>query len=244
MSKKISVMVMMLALTGCQALSELGQAPKMSDIENPTKRESYKPVDMPTPAALSPSTINRNSLWRSGSRGFFKDQRAFQVGDILTVNVSVKDTAVMSNKTNRTRGADNDSTSIKALAGFEKYINKFLPGAGTAANLLDLSSSSATSGQGSINRNETVNMTIAAVVTQVLPNDNLVIDGTQEIRVNHELRQLSVSGIVRKVDITPSNTINSNQIAELRVSYGGRGVISTVQNPKIGQDLIEILSPF
>lgn len=244
MSKNLIIPMLVLSLCSCQSLSELGKAPKMSEIENPTKKVDYKPIDMPSPDPVAAIGSGRNSLWRSGSRGFFKDQRAFQVGDILTVNVAVKDAAVMSNKTKRERGDDSDNTSVNSLGGFEKYLNKALPGGGSVSNLFDISSSSKSSGQGSINRNETVNLTVAAIVTQVLPNDNLVINGTQEIRVNHELRNLTVSGIIRKSDITPSNTISSSQIAELRVSYGGRGVISTVQNPKVGQELIEILSPF
>ncbi|OPZ78449.1 MAG: Flagellar L-ring protein precursor [Alphaproteobacteria bacterium ADurb.Bin438] len=244
MLKYLKFGMLVLSLTACQALKDLGKAPEMSKIENPLAKEEYQKVEMPLPEPQSQPVINKNSLWRAGSRGFFKDQRAFQVGDILTVNVEIKDAAVFSNKTSRQRGSDTGKTSINSLAGLEKYIDKALPGTGTAANLLDFSSASKASGQGSINRNEQINLTVAAIVTQVLPNENLVIVGTQEVRVNHELRNLTVSGVIRKSDITPKNTINSSQIAELRVSYGGRGVISTVQNPKVGQELVEILSPF
>ncbi|MCQ2915078.1 MAG: flagellar basal body L-ring protein FlgH [Alphaproteobacteria bacterium] len=238
--------LMTISTSGCSyfsRLKEIGKEPEHSKIENPTKAKDYKPVDMPMPDP-QPAFQNTNSLWRPGSRGFFKDQRASQVGDILTVHVVVADKALLENKTERTRGNDKSSTSVNNLMGLEKYTNKVLPSAAAATSLLNLNSSSETTGDGSIDRNEKIDVTMAAIVTQVLPNGNLVIQGKQEVRVNYEMRQLNMTGIIRREDISVLNTIKSEKIAELRVSYGGKGTISDLQQPKIGQQIVDIINPF
>ena len=95
-----------------------------------------------------------------------------------------------------------------------------------------------------MNRSEKVSLTIAAVVTDVLANGNLVIQGRQEVRTNREVRELTVAGIVRPEDISSANTIAHTQIAEARISYGGRGDISRVQSTPAAQSLVERFSPF
>jgi flagellar L-ring protein precursor FlgH len=234
------------SLTACGSLtrlSEIGQEPALSGIDNPTQKKGYKQVSMPmpTPPKVRP---NMNSLWRPGARGFFKDQRASRVGDILTVHVNINDDALLENASEQKRGDDNDSLGVNALGGMENYFNKVLPESVDPTNLVDIESSRENSGEGKIDRKEEINLTLAAVVTQILPNGNLVISGTQEARVNYELRQLQLSGIVRKEDISSRNTIESNQIAELRVAYGGRGTISDVQQARYGRQLLDIIMPF
>ena len=224
-------------------LADVGKAPELSKIENPTKEKGYTPIDMPMPEPQV-SYPNANSLWRPGSKGFFKDQRASQVGDILTVQVVLSDKALMKNKSEQKRGDDSDKVGIGALAGLEKYAGKILPGGADVSNLLDITSSRDITGDGSIDRNEKIDVTMAAVVTQVLPNGNLVISGKQEVRVNYELRQLLMTGIIRREDISTLNTIKSEKIAELRVAYGGKGTISDVQQPRIGRQVLDIISPF
>jgi flagellar L-ring protein FlgH len=234
-----------LALTGCNALSRLsdvGAEPKLASIKNPTTQPDYQPVTMPMPAPVRPLK-SPNSLWRSGSRAFFKDLRASQVGDILTVVINVDDQAEIENETNRTRTTD-ENGSAPALFGYEAALGAVLPEAAVAAALLDVDSATTHTGTGSIERDEAIAVQVAAVVTQVLPNGNLVLHGRQEIRVNYEVREVQIVGVIRPEDITNDNNITHEKIAELRVSYGGRGHISDFQQPRYGTQIIDIIYPF
>ena len=238
------MLLMATSLSGCgiwNRLTSIGELPPISPIENPTEAKGYEPVSMPMPQQVQTQPM-ANSLWKPGSSGFFKDQRASKVGDIITVKISAKDNALMENETEQNRDGNKDSVGIKAFAGYESYAKDYLPVDPT--NLIDITSNREISGDGKIDRQEKINMTLAAIVTQVLPNGNLVIEGSQEIRVNYELRQMTVRGIIRRADIQSDNTIESSKIAEMRVSYGGKGVISDVQQPRYGRQLIDILSPF
>lgn len=233
-------------LTGCNTWSRLttiGKEPELAPIENPVEQPNYQPVSMPMPQPVA-QTSSPNSLWKKGSSGFFKDLRASKVGDIITVNISAKDAATMKNKTEQLRDTNSDTVNVASFFGYESYAKDYLPDAVDASNLVNVTSDHDVTGEGKIDRSENINMTMAGIVTQVLPNGNLVIEGSQEIRVNYELRQLTVRGIIRRADITSDNTIDSSKIAELRVSYGGKGVISDVQEPRYGRQLIDILSPF
>ena len=239
-------LLLSISLSGCgtwDRLTNVGKLPEMSPIENPTETQNYAPVSMPMPQQAE-AKPGANSLWVPGSSGFFKDMRASKVGDILTVIVSTKDNALLDNSTEQNRDDNKDSVGISAFAGYESYAKDYLPDAVDPTNLIDVTSNREISSDGKIDRQEKINVTLAAVVTQVLPNGNLVIEGTQEIRVNYELRQLMVRGVIRRADIRSDNTIESDKIAELRVSYGGKGVISDVQQPRYGRQVIDILSPF
>lgn len=233
-----------LLVSGCSyadRIAEIGQAPALSAIENPTSHPGYKPVRMPMPAPAYASHMP-NSLWRSGSRAFFKDQRANQVGDILTINVSFTDRAKLDNKTSRSRSSS-EGMDVAALLGLESSLFN-LPDAAASSARVELGGNGSAEGEGSVDRTESLDTTVAAVVTQVLPNGNLVVEGRQEVRVNFEIRELVVAGIVRPEDITNDNTIDSSKIAEARIAYGGRGQIMDVQQPRYGQQLIDILLPF
>ncbi len=234
-----------LTLSACNALtrlSEVGQEPKLAPIENPAVLHGNQPVAMPMPP---PMVVERqpNSLWRPGSRAFLKDQRASEVGDILTVVINIEDDASITASTNRTRTAGEDS-SMTSLLGYEGSLAAILPEAVDPLNLIDLDSNSSSTGAGSVARDETINLRIAALVTQVLPNGNLVIAGRQEVRVNYEIRQLQIAGLIRPEDITSANVINYDQVAEARISYGGRGQVSDVQQPRYGQQIYDVLWPF
>lgn len=243
--KTATLMVAVASLSACNALtrlSEVGSGPEVSAIQNPTQKANYQPVSMPMPQPVAPPA-NANSLWRPGSRAFFKDQRAKDVGDILTVAVSINDSA--SFETNLTRKRDSEETSgITGLLGFENSLNKVLPDAVNPASLVGTTGASTNSNSGKTGRTESMTVNMAAVITQVLPNGNLVISGKQEIRVNYELRELSVQGIIRPEDISSSNSVTYEKIAEARIHYGGRGVASDVTQPRYGQQLLDVILPF
>ena len=232
-----------LLLTGCAAadrLAQVGRQPALTAIENPTTQPGYKPVQMPMPEPETP-IYNPNSLWRTGSRAFFKDQRARRVGDILTVIVKITDQAKIKNSTERSRSTGEGLTASGALGN---EFMKIVPGGSDASAVVGLDGSSSSKGAGSVKRSEELVTNIAAVVTQVLPNGNLVIEGRQEVRVNFEIRELIVAGIVRPEDIAADNTIDSAKIAQARIAYGGRGQITDVQQPRYGQQVLDILLPF
>ncbi|MCX7318688.1 MAG: flagellar basal body L-ring protein FlgH [Hyphomicrobiales bacterium] len=230
-------------LGGCSSidrLSSIGERPALTAIENPTTQPGYKPVQMPMP---KPEVVsyNANSLWRNGSRAFFKDQRARQIGDILTITVNFTDKANIANQTQRSRTSKEDS-GITDFAG-----SKLLSGSAASVlpgRILSTDSASSSDGKGSVARQEALQTNVAAVVTQLLPNGNLVVEGKQEIRVNYEIRELIVAGIVRPEDIQSDNTIDSSKIAQARIAYGGRGQISDVQQPRYGQQVMDVLLPF
>jgi len=176
-------------LTNCAALDrikQLGEPVTLTPIDNPTAKPGYKPVQMPMPNP-QPAVYNPNSLWRNGSRAFFNDQRAHQVGDILTVKVNINDTAAFNDQTQLTRTSTED-TEISNFIGantIKGAAQAVLPG-----SVLTASGNSQMNGQGVINRTDQLVTNIAAVVTQLLPNGNMVIEGKQEIRLNNEVREL------------------------------------------------------
>ena len=241
----VASIAVVLSLGGCntlERLSEVGSGPEVSNIQNPTQRQGYQQVSMPMPQPLPPPQ-NANSLWRTGSRAFFKDQRAKEVGDILTVSISVNDTATLTTSLARKR-AETDTAGAANLLGFESSLTKILPAAVNASSLLNLTSDAASTNTGSTGRTEQLTTSIAAVITQVLPNGNLVISGRQEMRVNFEMRELTIQGIIRPEDLSTSNSVNLNNIAEARIYYGGRGVASEVTQPRYGHEVLDILFPF
>ena len=240
MKKLFLITVLAVPLAGCgtiDRIKNIGKAPELSPMENPAKAYGKRPVVMPMPAPQAQEN-QANSLWRNGARTFFNDQRANNIGDILTVSIDISDSASVNNTTERTRSSAEDS-DLTNFFGLENYLGQITPGSVTS-----LGSTSSNRGAGSVARSEAINLTVAAVVTQVLPNGNLVIAGRQEVRINHEVRDLLVSGMVRPQDISSSNVIAHTQIAEARISYGGRGVISDAQNPRFGQELYDIIFPF
>lgn len=229
-------------LGGCNALeraSRIGEAPRMSAVSNPVQEPGYRPVSMPTPAPQDPPPTTA-SLWRPGSRTFLRDQRAAQVGDLITVLVSIQDTAQMNNRTQRTRNGT-DQFGIPSLFGMQ---TRWLPRAADPSNLFQTSGGQTSDGNGVMARADTVTLRVAATVTQLLPNGNLVVGGRQEVRVNSELRELAVQGVIRPQDIASDNTVQHDRLAEARIAYGGRGTLSDLQQPRYGQQLMDIILPF
>ncbi|WP_019907023.1 flagellar basal body L-ring protein FlgH [Methylobacterium sp. 77] len=222
-------------------LSQIGATPPLSAIEDPTSQPGYRPVRLPMPD-IQPVSYAPNSLWRTGSRAFFKDQRAARIGDLVTVKVNVTDKANLNNETKRSR-SNAEGLGLPNAFGLEN--SAAIAAAGISPDkLITGTSTSSSDGAGSVQRNETVTTNIAAIVNQILPNGNLVVEGKQEIRINFEVRELIVAGVVRPEDIESDNTIDSSKIAQARIAYGGRGQITDVQQPRYGQQLVDVLLPF
>lgn len=249
MKALVTLLLFPLLLSACnsyqmQRLEEVGQPPKMQQTEVPMARPDFKPIMWPeVDEEEVPQRHYVNSLWQPGSRAFFRDNRARRVGDILKVTVKVQDKAELENKTERTRDANADS-QLGALFGLSDLATAWLPGKPDLSDLLSADNSFSSNGDGSTEREEIIETEVAAMVTQILPNGNLVIRGEQQVRVNFELRSVSVSGIVRPEDISADNHVDSNMIAEARIAYGGRGTLSDIQQPPIGYQMMDVLSPF
>ena len=239
------VMLATSSMTACSSVDRLknvGEAPQQSSIQNPTQQANYKPVSMPMPADKLVTKSN-NSLWTGAQSGFFKDQRAKRVGDIMTVVIDIDDKGKLENSSQRTRSTT-EGASAPALLGLEAHAGEYLPDAINPANLATIGSDSTYEGDGTIDRKETIEMKLAATVTQVLPNGNLVIQGSQEVRVNYENRVLNLAGVVRPQDVNVDNTVSYEQIADARIAYGGKGQITDVQQPRVGTQVFDILMPF
>ncbi|MBY0563438.1 MAG: flagellar basal body L-ring protein FlgH [Hyphomonadaceae bacterium] len=217
--------------------------PTLAPVGTPAALTGGAQQTMPQPQEIAVEPAAPSSLWRAGSRSFFNDQRASRIGDILTVNIEIDDSAEMSNSSNRSRSGST-SAGVGNFFGLEETIGQFLPGGFDSENMISADSESTHNGTGAINRSEKIELTVAAVIVDRLPNGNLVLAGRQEVRINGEVRELTVSGLVRPEDITASNTINHTQIAEARISYGGRGQISTVQRPNWGQRAADAITPW
>jgi flagellar L-ring protein precursor FlgH len=235
---KISALLLAgVSLSACSAVDRIrniGENPKLDAVGNPAGSKIVE--DIPKPQPLSNAD---NSLWQPGAQTFFHDPRAMHVGDVITVNVTVADTAKLDNSTSRSR-TNSDDANLTNFFGLEKA----LPSSIDPTNVVKMGSDNSNVGTGAIQRDETINMTLAALVAQVLPNGNLVIDGHQQVRVNSEMRDMRLSGIVRREDITQANTVNLSQIAEARVTYGGQGSMTDVQQPRYGSQLFDILMPW
>jgi flagellar L-ring protein precursor FlgH len=238
MFKQFSVALLVTsALSACSAvdrIESIGQAPKMAEVGNPAGREIVAAIPKPAPI-----THVNNSLWQANATSFFHDPRASNIGDVITVNVSTSDAAKLSNTTSRSR-TNSEDANMTNLFGLEKV----LPSSMDPTSLVKMGSDNSNVGAGAVSRSEAINLTLAALVAQVLPNGNLVIDGHQQVLVNNEMRDMRVSGIVRREDITQDNTVNLTQIAEARISYGGKGTVSDVQQPRYGSQLFDILMPW
>jgi flagellar L-ring protein precursor FlgH len=235
MKKIASALAVALAVSGCssQAVKEIGKAPSMSPIGSGL---NYAETPQMAMYPKQPRTaVAGYSIWSDQQSALFKDSRAFKVGDILTVNIRVNDRASFDNKTDRSR-------TNKSGINF---------GVGAAGDLFDYEtdadltygSSTSTKGDGTTERAERLNLLVAGVVTGVMENGNLLISGSQEVRVNHELRILNVAGIVRPQDVDANNMISYERIAEARISYGGRGRLTEVQQPPWGQQAVDLFSP-
>jgi flagellar L-ring protein precursor FlgH len=228
----------LLLCAGCTSMQDFGREPAMSPVG--AGIYAYR---APLPADAFPATGHRSyrSLWNDTRADLFQDPRATKVGDIVTVKIRINDKATLDNSSARSRGSNTGLTG-----GYDYSLHNLRDPdrAGEGEGSLSLGAKSSANGSGTIDRSEKIDLSVAAVVTEVLPNGNLLISGSQEVRVNFELRILNVTGIVRPRDISTANTIDYEKIAEARVSYGGRGRISEVQQPRWGQQALDAVAPF
>ncbi|WP_374576770.1 flagellar basal body L-ring protein FlgH [Phenylobacterium sp.] len=230
-------------LAACSTVKEAVKGPELAPVGYPAQLVAREAPSFVSAREPTPTPASANSLWRTGARAFFIDQRANRVGDILTVQIDIDDSAQTKNTSTSSRSSGVQA-GVDNFFGLESSLGRFFPGGFDPANAINTNSTSNNTGTGAVTRSEKISLTIAAVVTNVLPNGNMVIQGTQEVRTNAELRQLTVAGIVRPEDISSANTIRHTQIAEARISYGGRGDISRVQKVPGGQSLVERFQPF
>ncbi|QUS35928.1 flagellar basal body L-ring protein FlgH [Falsirhodobacter algicola] len=237
-----SLIVLLILLAGCGRLSQVGKAPDFTPLEGSS--EYHAIYSTPMPDSVDPDTpVAASSLWTGGRASLFNDRRAEHRGDILTVVIEIDDKAEISNSTDRSR-AGSDSMKIPSLVGLPQRLDRKLPDGATMADAVNTSSTHSYEGDGSVKRNEKLTLRVAATVVEELPNGVLRIEGEQEVRVNFELRQLIVTGYVRPADITRQNEITYDKIAGARISYGGRGQITDVQQPRYGQQITDIVLPF
>lgn len=240
------IIALSLGLSACGSLdriSNIGKPPAMSPLVTKETEMSTRPVALPMPPERQ-AVRTANSLWSDTKRTtFFEDQRANEIGDILTVVIELKEDAEIENETTRERTTA-ENANLTQLLGLETELSKFLPEAVDPTSLANLGSTTNYKGNGEIGREESVNVRVAAMVSQTLPNGNLIIHGRQELLVNFEKRIIQIDGVIRPEDISVGNTISYDQIAQARIVYGGEGQITDVQQPRYGTQLYDIVFPF
>jgi flagellar L-ring protein precursor FlgH len=251
--RRHAILLALLGLPACDSLGHIQRPPpmtppgEMSAVPAPAELAATPLEVAMRPAPGTQEAQLPGSLWRAGSRTFFRDQRARAVGDLLTVEIEVDNVAQFDNQTRLGReGAQ--SMSVPALFGAEGMMTRLFRNLGPSdtpfGSVVDVDSNSTANGTGQIRRGEKIKLQVAATVVRRLPSGNLEIAGSQEIRVNNELREVAIRGIIRPEDIQASNRIASDKIAEARVSYGGRGVSSDLQRPRWGSQVLERVLPF
>ncbi len=231
-----------LMLSGCGRVKHIGTEPAFTPVDDSHELQAMTFGALPTELP-SIHEIDRASLWHAGPASLLGDQRAVRRGDILTVVIEIDDAAEISNSSNRSRSGS-EQLAIPELFGLPQRVDPDMPAGASLSNAVSLNSSAKSGGEGSVKRKEKLALRIAATVIQTMPNGVLQISGTQQVRVNFEMRELFVSGFVRPEDISRSNEITYDKIAGAQISYGGRGHISDVQQPRIGQQILDVVLPF
>jgi len=230
-------------MAACGRVQNIGQEPEFTPVQATSEAAAMMTFGLGSELAVTPRRNGTPSLW-TGERGsLLGDRRAIERGDILTVVIEIDDSASISNSSDRSR-TGSESMSIPNLLGLPQRVNESLPEGATLDSAVDFNSTSSFGGDGSVRRNEQLELRIAATIVGIMPNGVLSIEGSQEVRVNFEMRELLVSGFVRPEDISRQNEITYDKLASARISYGGRGQISDVQQPRYGQQLTDILLPF
>ena len=236
------LLLLLVATASCGRLSQVGRAPEFNPLEGGFEHHAMYALPLPDRTEARRPT-DRASLWSGDQRSLLGDRRASRQGDIMTVVIEIDDRAEMSNSSATSRSGAEDM-SIRAFFGLPQNANRALPTGATLDPAVATSGSGSYRGDGSIRRNEKLTLRLATTVVEALPNGVMRIEGTQEVRVNNELRELVLTGYVRPEDISRRNEITYDKIAGARISYGGRGLISDVQRPRWGQQIADIILPF
>jgi len=238
----ITTSLLILFTAACTRLDEVGRAPDFTPTQ--ASDEFNAMMNQPLPVASRPETpMSGASLWSRDRGSLLGDRRAVQQGDIMTVVIEINDKAEISNSTNRSRSGS-ESLAVPQLLGIPQRVDNILPEGASLGSAVSTNSTSSSAGDGSVKRKEKLTLRVAATITGVLPNGVLQIVGRQEVRVNFEMRELLVTGYVRPEDISRQNEITYDKIASARISYGGRGQITDVQQPRYGQQIADIILPF
>ena len=243
MKLRLAALILLALPVSCGRLQNIGQEPEFSPPTATPEHAAMLTYGMEPELAVTTVAPDTPSLWTGARGSLLGDRRAVQRGDILTVVIEIDDRAEISNATDRAR-TGSESMSVPNLFGIPQRINEALPDGASLDPAVGLSSSSAFGGNGSVRRNERLTLRVAATIVEELPNGVLSIQGSQEVRVNFELRELIVTGYVRPEDISRQNEITYDKIATARISYGGRGQITDMQQPRYGQQAADVILPF
>ncbi|WBU56939.1 flagellar basal body L-ring protein FlgH [Paracoccus sediminicola] len=234
--------LLLLVVAGCNRVDHIGRPPSMTE-----SRSTPEFIAMTEPELNLPQgpqrPESRASLWSGAQNSLVRDRRAAARGDILTVVIEIDDRAEISNSSNRSRSAA-DQISMPDFAGLPQRVEARLPEGATMGSLVDADASSSYKGSGKISRRDKLTLRVAATIIDRLPNGTLHLQGSQEVRVNFEMRELTVSGFVRPEDIGRNNEVSYDRIAGARISYGGRGQITDVQQPRYGQQIADVILPY
>ncbi|SEL26844.1 flagellar basal body L-ring protein FlgH [Roseovarius nanhaiticus] len=233
---------LILGVAACSRANHIGKAPDFTPMnESPEQAAMFSP-GLPETTTYA-RRADQASLWTAGQQSLLGDRRAMKRGDILTVVIEIDDEAEISNSTSRSRSGS-ESLGIPQLFGLPQRIDGKLPEGASLGDAVSINSSTKSDGDGSVSRREELTLRVAATIMQVLPNGVLSIQGSQEVRVNYEMRELLVTGYVRPEDISRQNEITYDKIASARISYGGRGQITDMQQPRYGQQVLDAILPF
>ena len=239
---RLALIVLAMLPAACGRVQHMAAAPTLSPISGTPEQAAMLRPPMPASSRQTTPTGGA-SLWAGDSSSLLGDRRAMETGDILTVVIEIDERAEIQNSSQRSRAAS-EQLGVPSLFGLPDVISDILPGSGTLDSAVGFDSASSSSGDGTTARNESLELRIAGVVTAVLPNGVLAIWGSQEVRVNNELRELLVTGYVRPEDVSRQNEITYDKIASARISYGGRGAIAQAQQPRAGQRVLDRALPF
>lgn len=240
--RKLLLIAATSGVSACSSTDHIGKPPSFTPLMDSREHSAMVYPGLPQRVERH-SLIDDSSLWRGDRKSLLGDRRALQRGDILTVVIEIDDKAEISNTTSRTRDGS-DSVSVPDFLGVPQRVAKRWPEGASPDSAIGLSSNSKSKGDGSVRRKEKLTLRVAATIVEVQPNGVLAIEGSQEVRVNFEIRELLVNGYVRPEDISRQNEITYDKIASARISYGGRGQITDVQQPRYGRQILDAVLPF